>query len=106
MQSSLEAKVFTYQTRIEINDNVSFILDAMATLLYQVERQLYEAYRHGENLLKLKSQFLVDYGISARQFNAVRILLQGKIKSVLALQDDNIQTLKHKIKKNEKTIQS
>ena len=56
MQSSLEAKIFTYQTRIEINDNVSFIFDAMATLLCQVERQLYAAYRRGENLLKLKNE--------------------------------------------------
>ena len=104
MQSSLEAKIFTYQTRIEINDNESFIFDALASLLCKVERKLYAAYRRGENLLKLKSQFLIDYGITARQFNAVRILLQGKIKSVLELQDDNIQTLKHKIKRMKKQL--
>lgn len=46
----------------------------------------------------------MKFGVSARHFNAVRINLLGKIKSVLSLLDNHIADLQYRLKKILKTI--
>lgn len=102
--------LFTYQTRIPVSDVMQeeFLHD-MAILLNKVEHKLFADYNRGIRISSKKSEYLINYGISARQFNAIRINLEGKIASVLALQDTYIQDLsfkrlqrKEKIKKLER----
>jgi hypothetical protein len=52
----------------------------------------------------LKSDYLLRFGITARQFNAVRIQLQGKLDAVRELLPVEIENLQAKIRKAKKTI--
>ena len=77
----------TYQTRIsDYRDGDR--LDGDATLaaygeLYgRVQRQLFAAFAAGRSVTSLKGDYLREYGIPARMFNAVRVSLEGKIASV------------------------
>jgi IS605 OrfB family transposase len=98
------SKTFTYQTRIWVDTTQNDFLLATSSLLSKVERKLLFEHNNGNNILKLKSAFLKKYQITARQFNAIRINLQGKIASIEALREDYISDTKHKIKKTIKTI--
>jgi IS605 OrfB family transposase len=98
--------IFTYQTRLKIGNADEEILDDYATVFGTVERSLFGDYSAGENQLKLKNDYLKRFGITARQFNACRIQLAGKIDSNNKLQpllianlSDRIESLKHKIEK-------
>lgn len=99
-----DKKNFTYQTRLAVDDSTADFLQDFSELYGRVERSLYADYCKGKNILKLKSEYLTQFGISARHFNAVRINLQGKIDSVLALMSDKIDTVETQIKKNQKVI--
>ena len=77
----------TYQTRISDYRDVDR-LDGDATLaaygeLYgRVQRKLFAAFAAGRSVTSLKGEYLREYGIPARMFNGVRVLLEGKIASV------------------------
>ncbi len=69
----------TFQCRIEPHP----ALDEMAELMGRVERKLYAAYARGEtDRNRLKREFIADFGITARQYNAIRVTLDGKIDGV------------------------
>ncbi len=94
------SKTFTYQTRIkDIGTVVSKFLADYAMLYGKVERKLFADYSSGLNICKLKASYILQYGITARQFNAVRIGLQGKIDSIEALRGDYLCDTKARIKK-------
>jgi hypothetical protein len=59
-------------------------LDAYAGLCGRVERSLFAAMRTGVSIKELKREFQPKFGITARQFNAVRVGLEGKIDSIKA----------------------
>jgi len=80
------------------------MLRQYASLFGYVERSLFADIQRGKNAHDLKSVYLVRFGITARQFNALRIQLQGKIRSVRELLPLQIEDLKTKIKKAKKTI--
>lgn len=94
------SKTFTYQTRIK---DSNFLLDNFLTeyaaLYGKIERRLFADYCRGLNIFKVKSCYLQRYGITARQFNAVRIVLQGKIDSIKSLQGEYIADAQARIKK-------
>lgn len=93
-------KTFSYQARIKDTDfKLDVFLHDYAALYGMVERKLYADFSSGKDISKLKSEYLLKYGITARQFNALRIELQGKLDSIRALQCDYIQDLKVRIKK-------
>lgn len=76
-----ETKTFTYAARITGQQPV---LDSFAKLFGSVERKLYVDRVHRDtNINELKSRYIAQYGITARQFNSMRISVDGKIKSVL-----------------------
>jgi len=71
----------TYQTRIpSLWDEP---LSEYASLMSEVEHHLFADISAGKNPNDLKSFYLVRFGITARQFNAVRVRLEGKIASIL-----------------------
>lgn len=86
-------------------------LDAFGALYGKLQRKLYALIAKGENASALKVEFSAEFGLSARQFNAMRIELQGKIVStveLLKLRKKELQggigSIKRSIKKIEKAL--
>lgn len=76
-----ERPIFTYQARIAPMDD-GVVLDAYAELVGRAERTLFAAMRSGGSMNDLKRTFLKKFGLTARQFNAIRIGLEGKMDSI------------------------
>jgi IS605 OrfB family transposase len=76
-------KTFTYQARITGQQPV---LDAFARLFGRLERKFYvDRVHRTTSINELKSHYIADYGITARQFNSLRISVDGKVSSVIEL---------------------
>lgn len=99
-----ERPVFTYQTRLTLDDDQAAVLGAYADLYGRTERSLFAAMQAGGKLNDLKRDFLPRFGVTARQFNAVRIGLDGKIDSIKQRRPDLIVEAQAKIKKATKVI--
>ncbi len=99
-----ERPVFTYQTRPVLDDEQAAVLDAYAELYGRTERSLFAALQAGGKLNDLKRDFLPRFGITARQFNAVRIGLDGKMDSIKQRRPDLMIEAQAKIKKAAKVI--
>lgn len=97
-------KVFTYQSRLVLNSASNAILDLYGVLYGKVERTLFTDLQKGKELNTLKREYLLQFGITARQFNGCRITLQGKIESVKECCLLNIEELKDKIAALEKKL--
>ena len=69
-----------------------------------VERCLFADIATGKIAGDLKSSYLTHFRITARQFNAARVKLEGKIDSILRLQSQRIETKKHQIAALEETL--
>ncbi|MHB8252590.1 MAG: hypothetical protein ACYDEV_02540 [Acidiferrobacter sp.] len=79
---SKKRPILTYQTRIPVRAEHRAVLDAYAVLHGQAERSLFAALQSGKPLNELKIDFLKRFGLTARQFNAIRINLEGQIASI------------------------
>ena len=99
-----ERPVFTYQTRPVLGDEQAAVLHAYAELYGRTERRLFAALQAGGKLNDLKRDFLPRFGVTARQFNAVRIGLDGKMDSIKQRRLDLIIEAQAKIKKAAKVI--
>lgn len=99
-----ESPVFTYQIRPILDDDQAVVLDACADLYGRTERSLFAAMQAGGKLNDLKRDFLPRFGITARQFNAIRIGLAGKVDSIKQRRPDLIVEAQAKIKKAVKVI--
>jgi IS605 OrfB family transposase len=78
----MTASTFTYQARIAIAPAQSSMLDAYAELFGMAERTLFAQFCAGEEADQLKSSFCAQWGLTARQYNAISAGLKGKIDSV------------------------
>ena len=108
--------VFTYQTRLVLEAAQSDALEAYAEQYGKLERKLFAALAKNASLIaqqrkdevisitQLKSKFIAEFGITARHFNAIRMLLDGKIDSIKSRQDDLIHESQSKIKRLASTI--
>ena len=96
--------VFTYQTRLVLDATQASILDAYAELHGRAERTLFAALSAGNPVNELKREFLPRLGLTARQFNALRVGLEGKIKSIKERRPELIAEAKSRIKKAESVI--
>ena len=97
-----ESRVGTYQTRIADYGGVNravgdAALDAYAELYGRVERKLFAEVAAGRLATSLKSVYLQRHGIPARMFNAVRVLLEGKVASVKEQQKLRLDDLQRRI---------
>jgi len=102
MPANQKRHVFTYQTRVCVTPEQDKMLREYGVRFGRVERTLYGDLQKGEAANRLKAEYLVRFAITARQFNAARIQLQGKIEAIrqlLPLQVANLQTRIGKAKK-------
>jgi IS605 OrfB family transposase len=99
-------RVFTYQTEIVISEEEEQSISSMAQYLSFVERRLFAEYSKGKSLFSCKNTFLKKYKISARHFNALCTNLEGKISSLVALNEESIANLRQSIRKTDKNIKN
>lgn len=97
--------LFTFQTRFELSKSQELILQDYACLMSLVERRLFAMTAKGHLSTSCKNPFLKQFGITARQFNACRTNLDGKIKACQAGQKGSIERLKAQIATLDKQIQ-
>jgi len=95
----------TYQTRLALNEKQEMVLHEYACLLSTVERALYAEVAKGKTSASCKNAFLKIYGITARQFNACRVSLEGKISACKAGRERAIASLKQQIASLDKKVQ-
>ena len=98
------SKTFTYQTRLQLDQKQEEILAAFADQMSRIERKLFADIASGKETHSLKSSYLVRFGITARQFNAIRIGVEGKIASIKARQGELIEETKTRITNLENKI--
>jgi len=93
----------TYQTKIK--HVPTDYLDKISKFSGSIERKLFlDSFIHDKPRAECKVAYLPQYGITARQFNAIYIQLEGKIKSLIELKSLHLVELKDKIKSLEKYI--
>ena len=109
LKPAQEPLVSTYQTRIADYADMNRVvgdaaLDAYAELYGRVERNLFAEVAAGRSATSLKSVYLQRYGIPARMFNAVRVLLEGKVASVREQQKLRLDDLQQRIARAERQV--
>src|SRR5271165_4894178 len=97
-----DSAIRTYQTRIP--DGFDAPLSAYASLMSHIEHCLFAEIAAGSVAGDLKSFYLTHFHITARQFNAARVQLEGKMDSILQLLSQRIETKKQQIAALEETI--
>ena len=83
----------TFQTRLSLDLASDALLSSYASLFGRVIRTLFAKTCAGHRLNDLKTPFLKEFGITARQFNACRVGLEGKISSAKELNKKRISGL-------------
>ena len=101
--------VATYQTRISDYGDMDRLegdaaLSAYGELYGQVERKLFAAVAAGRSAVLLKNDYIREYGIPARMFNAVRVSLEGKVSAVRAVQRLRVDGLERRIAQTERQV--
>lgn len=96
--------IFTYQIRPLLDAQQEASLDAYAELYGRAERRLFAAMQAGGTINDLKREFLPKLQITARQFNALRVGLEGKVDSIKARRPELITELQSRIKKATKVV--
>src|SRR6201984_2169449 len=96
--------VFTYQTRVCVTPEQDKRLREYAVRFGRVERTLYGDLQKGEAANRLKAEYLVRFAITARQFNAARIQLQGKIEAIRQLLTLQVATMQTRIGTAQKIV--
>lgn len=104
MSSRPDRPIFTYQTRVWVTPEQDQLLREYARRFGHIERTLFADLQKGKEANQLKSEYMSRFDITARQFNALRIQLQGKIESIQELIPVRIANLKTKIRRAQKTI--
>jgi len=94
----------TYSTKAP--SSICDFLEDVSQLFSVIERQLYRELQAKKSLKELKKEYQAIYGINARQFNSIRIFLQGKIKSRQQCYENQIKCLCEQIKHLEKTLKT
>lgn len=87
----------TYQTRPSLDPIIEKAFHACAELFARIEHSLFADISKGKTPGELKSSYLVKYGITARQFNAIHVNIEGKIASIKELRKMQIFNLKEQI---------
>lgn len=100
----MDEMIFTYQSRLKLDDRQAAILAEYASLLSLVERSLYAEVAKGKTSAACKNDFLKSFGITARQFNACRISLEGKISACRTGMQQAFIGLKQQIEQLDKQI--
>jgi IS605 OrfB family transposase len=94
--------IHTFQTRINLDQLSSELMDKSARLLSSAMRSLFADIMAGKSPGAVKSSYLIQYGITARHFNACRVQVEGKIRSLSELQKIQIENLTDLLERLEK----
>jgi IS605 OrfB family transposase len=94
----------TFETRISTDESSHHILFLCAKLFAKVEHHLFKAKISNIDQNICKRQFLEQYGITSRQYNACNTQISGKIESIKEGREDQIICLEEKIKTLESKI--
>ena len=95
----------TWQTRLNLGVNEVDTLDAYTQLYGKAERSLFAERAAGKKSQnELKRKYIQRFGITARQFNAVRIGLEGKVRSIQQRRPDLIKEMAQRITKAKTTV--
>lgn len=100
-----ELPTFTYQTRLYLTSEQEAILETYAQHMSLVERKLFAEIAAGKDSSDLKSSFLTQFEITARQYNACRVQVEGKIASIKQRRAGQIVEAKERIEALEKKIE-
>jgi IS605 OrfB family transposase len=98
------SKIFTYQTRLHLTDEEEAIFERYGELMGQVERTLFAKMCAKKEINALKTEFLKQFQITARQFNSARVQIEGKIESIKKLRIHQIEENKERISLLEKKL--
>jgi IS605 OrfB family transposase len=93
----MEDTTRTWQTRPSLDPIAQEAFHTCAELFAHIEHSLLADITKGKTAGELKSSYLVQYGITARQFNAIRVKVEGKIASIKELRKIRISDLKEQI---------
>src|SRR5271157_1500753 len=96
-QTTSKSQIFTYQTRLVLDSNLSHILSSFASNMGKIERTLFADLQRSKDVSQLKSDYIKRFEITARQFNSVRVHIEGKIASVKELRKNHIAELSQRI---------
>jgi hypothetical protein len=103
MPANDQRPVFTYETRVTLTAEQDQMLSEYAVRFGQVERTLFVDVQKGGEVSRLKCEYLERFDITARQFNAARIQVEGKIKAIRELIPVQMD-LQRKIRKARKVV--
>lgn len=87
----------TFTTRLSRDPTRDKLLEAYADLFGRAERTLFARLRAGAPLAATKRAFLVRFGLTARQFNALASTRRGKIASITESRSRLIKLLERRI---------
>ncbi len=87
----------TFETRIHVDPSSKQILHDCAHLFAHIEHRLFADIAAGKAPSELKNLYLACYEITARQFNALRVKIEGKIASIKSLRPLQITEAKERI---------
>lgn len=96
--------MFTYQARFKVDEEGNRALEDSAKLLSLVERKLYSETAAGKTTASCKNSYVKQFGITARQFNACRVGLEGKLAACRGAQLFHVASLKQQVKKLQEEI--
>ncbi len=95
----------TWQSRLLLSAADIATLNAYADLYGKVERSLFaDLSANKKSWNELKREYLQRFGITARQFNAIRMGLDGKIRSIQERRPDLIKEMTQRITKARTTL--
>ena len=100
---------FTYEDRIHSFGGVGFekgadALSAYAALFGKPERKLFARSCAGASIVSLKSDYLSQYSVPARMFNALRVSVDGKVSAARESRERQIESLERRIRRAEQLI--
>ena len=103
------AQTRSYQTRIAVYEGIDravgdAALSAYAALYGKVQHKLFADVAAGGSAVLKKSEYIDEYGIPARMFNAVRITLDGKVSAVWQSQLLQLDSLRRRVSRAERQI--
>ncbi len=97
-------KTFTYQTRCKLDESSDSVLGDYANLYGSVERHLFRDIEKKLPVNDLKRKYILKHGITARQFNACKVSIDGKRDFIKEGRKLQIEGLKEKICALEKKL--
>jgi IS605 OrfB family transposase len=94
----------TYQTRMSEAFGDDSLLSSYAALFGRAERSLFAKLQASAPLTTLKREFIRDFGITARQFNAISSKLAGSISSAKEQMKIRIETLEARVASTKRAV--